>query len=411
VRIKLSWKKEWTGVLLLFLSLRLIYAAMGVYVALGPEPYRLAREPIFDTTLPLLRHDPLSEKLVNIWFRWDTGWYLKIAAQGYSAQDSSIAYLPLYPLSIRWLASWLGEDYLLSALLVSNLATLVALLLLYELVRGEDASQETATKSILSLLLFPTGFFLFAAYTESIFLACVLGAWLVARKGNWLPAGLLGALATLTRLQGVVLTPVLLWMVLSAGADQHGENPAAQVKVVWKMLTSRESRRRFLQGLKRLTWLGAFLPVLAFMAYSLWVQYAQLGGIQQALESHWSIQTVMPWTGFWKFLVRLFTQPHFFIDWIELSLFLPVMGLLILGFFKLKPVYSLYNWLTLSILFMRGTPPHLLDSFSRYYLSMFPLFILIGRIKNRKMQIVLWSLSFSLQLFLLRGFLDWRWVA
>jgi len=60
---------------------------------------------------------------------------------------------------------------------------------------------------------------------------------------------------------------------------------------------------------------------------------------------------------------------------------------------------------------MRGNPPHLLDSFSRYYLSMFPLFILIGQIKNRKMKIVLWSLSISLQLFLLRGFLDWRWVA
>lgn len=69
------------------------------------------------------------------------------------------------------------------------------------------------------------------------------------------------------------------------------------------------------------------------------MQYAQRGGIQLALENHWSIQTVMPWMGFWRFLERLFSQPHFFIDWIELSLFLPIMGLLILGFFKLKPAY------------------------------------------------------------------------
>src|SRR5207253_7773676 len=42
--------------------------------------------------------------LVNMWSRWDTGWYLEIAKSGYSYRPgypSSVAFFPLYPLLIR----------------------------------------------------------------------------------------------------------------------------------------------------------------------------------------------------------------------------------------------------------------------------------------------------------------------
>jgi VIT1/CCC1 family predicted Fe2+/Mn2+ transporter len=68
---------------------------------------------------------------------------------------------------------------------------------------------------------------------------------------------------------------------------------------------------------------------------------------------------------------------------------------------------------------MRSTPPHLLDSISRYFLTLFPAFIIVaqlapiinGSYRNRILRMVLWSVSIGLQIFLVMGFLDWRWIA
>ena len=96
-----------------------------------------------------------------------------------------------------------------------------------------------------------------------------------------------------------------------------------------------------------------------------------------------------------------------------------MLALLVVGLFRLNPALSLYNFLTLSLFFMRGTPPHLLDSFSRYFLGLFPAFIMVAQLatiiiaglRYRTLRAALWLISFGLQIFLLMGFLDWRWVA
>jgi hypothetical membrane protein len=119
----------------------------------------------------------------------------------------------------------------------------------------------------------------------------------------------------------------------------------------------------------------------------------------------------MPWEGFQLFLVRLVTTPRVFIDYIDLGILVVMLGVCIYASLRLDPAYSLYNWLSLGLLFMRGTPPHLLDSFSRYLLLLFPAFLVFGAIKNRRLALAFGILSFIVQLFLVMGFLDWRWVA
>ena len=127
--------------------------------------------------------------------------------------DGTVSYLPLYP----WLVGRLGSltgDFLLSALIVSNFAALSLFILFYEVARAEGLNARQAGIAVLSLALFPTAFFLIAAYTDALFLALALGAWLSARRKRWFLASLLSGLATLTRLQGALLTPVLglLWL-------------------------------------------------------------------------------------------------------------------------------------------------------------------------------------------------------
>src|SRR5439155_1595341 len=59
------------------------------------------------------------------------------------------------------------------------------------------------------LFIFPGSGALHMPFTESVFLALAIGSFLTARKDRWALAGLLGALACLTRINGLVLMPAL----------------------------------------------------------------------------------------------------------------------------------------------------------------------------------------------------------
>jgi Gpi18-like mannosyltransferase len=66
------------------------------------------------------------------------------------------------------------------------------------------------------LLLSPTAIFLAAGYTDALFLGFALPAWLAARRGHWLAAGLLVAGAASTRVTGVFLAVALAVEFLTA---------------------------------------------------------------------------------------------------------------------------------------------------------------------------------------------------
>jgi len=418
-RPRTFWKSQWTTILVLFLFFRCLYSLLGVLQASRPEPEPLSSGPVYDAAATLLKTDAISHALVNVWFRWDTVWYLKIAAFGYSPQDGTFAFMPLYP----WLARGLGAltgNYLLAALLISNLACLAALLLFYEVARGETRNKEVALWGTFFLVAFPSSFFLFTAYTDALFLALVLAAWLFARRDNWLVAGLLAALATLCRLQGALMSVVLLWMLLARvgligklweifkhkGHEVHEGTPNETVDKDFVPLRDLGVLR-----VKNFSWLATLLPALTFTSYTLWLRISGMGSIPATLEAFWGIRTVAPWTGFGLFLQRLFGGQRVFVDYVDFSLFLVMLALLGIGLFRLDPALSLYSLLTLALFFMRGTPPHLLDSFSRYFLGLFPAFIIIGGIRNRFLRLILLMLSIGLQIFLVMGYLDWRWIA
>ena len=80
--------------------------------------------------------------------------------------------------------------------------------LLYRLVRL-DHDAATANRTVWFLAIFPTAYILHIGYTESLFISLVLGAFLAARAGRWPLVALLGALACLTRVNGLLLIPAL----------------------------------------------------------------------------------------------------------------------------------------------------------------------------------------------------------
>ena len=394
--LRRSWKREWFLCLIIFVVMRLIASFLGYMVASGPEPEPLSSGPINIASESLLHQDWFSQQYINIWKRWDTDWYLKIAAFGYDPADGTVSYWPLYP----WLIGRLGAltgNFLLSALLISNLAVLAVFILLYEVAHVEGLTSEQAGSAVISLAVFPSAFFLFTAYTDALFLAFILSAWLAARRSHWLLAGLMGGFATLTRLQGALLVPVLGLLWLREAAGFHLLKPTT-----W---------RKSLTVLRDPSWLATLLPGLAFVGWNIHLNAAGLGNVTEMLAAHWGIHTVPPWIGIWLFFIRLFSTPRVFIDYVDLAALSVILILLTYGLRRLDPILSLYAWLSLALFFMRGTPPHLLDSFSRYMLAVFPAFLVMAEIPSQVVRVSLWIISFLLQIFLLMGFLDWRWVA
>jgi len=143
--------------------------------------------------------------------RWDTGFYVSIAEEGYFYEDvplPSVAFFPLYPLLMRVVSSVVG-DPLVAGILISNVALLLATMLFYRLV-AEEWGEPVADRAVWYWLIFPVAFFGTAVYSESLFLLCAIGSFYFARRGYWEVAALLGIGAAMTRLVGVILVPVLL---------------------------------------------------------------------------------------------------------------------------------------------------------------------------------------------------------
>ncbi len=137
--------------------------------------------------------------------RQDAAWFLRIATGGYLANDGSAAFFPLYPMAIRVVAWLPGIGPLGAALIVSNACFLGALVMLHGLTRLEGWSTDTARTTILFVAIFPTAFFFLAPYSESPFLLLSVSAFWFARRDRWALAGLMGALAALTRSIGLIL--------------------------------------------------------------------------------------------------------------------------------------------------------------------------------------------------------------
>ena len=157
--------------------------------------------------------------------RQDAVWYLRLADDGWSGDDASAAFFPLYPLTVRAVAWMLPGDELIAALLVSNVAFLGALLALFALT-ADAFGGRVARRAIVVVAFFPTAFFFLAPYTESLFLFLSILAFRAARWDHWGQVAVAGALAALTRSVGILLIPALLVEAFSAKSGRSGSRRA-----------------------------------------------------------------------------------------------------------------------------------------------------------------------------------------
>jgi hypothetical protein len=203
----IAWRAFWIS--------RLLIWAAGILAVLvfGAGTYRLLNPGLPDPS------ETLSGLLLSPANRWDAVFYLEIAQDGYADSAINAAFFPLYPLLIRAVGEPIdalglagAHPFEFAGLLVSLAAFIVALYLLHRLTDLE-LGPKAADNTVMLLALFPTSFFFSAIYTESVFLALSVGCVYSARRGWWWRAGALGALASATRSQGLVLLLPLMLML------------------------------------------------------------------------------------------------------------------------------------------------------------------------------------------------------
>jgi Mannosyltransferase (PIG-V) len=141
--------------------------------------------------------------MLRAWYSQDGAQFIYIAQHGYD-QWWRTAFFPLFPLLEHVLAPIFGGDYGLAGLVVSNVAFLGALVILRDLVE-RDFGADTAHRAIFYLAIFPTAFYFFAPYSESLYLCLSLGAFSSLRQRRWWLAGALGGVAALARSSAVLL--------------------------------------------------------------------------------------------------------------------------------------------------------------------------------------------------------------
>jgi 4-amino-4-deoxy-L-arabinose transferase-like glycosyltransferase len=146
-------------------------------------------------------------------FLWDGAWYQRILHHGYQpvpsgGGQSDTAFFPLLPWMTK-LAEWVVGSELVAALLVTSAASLAAVILVYEVVRVWKGDR-VARWAVVLLVAFPTSFYLWQYYSESLLLAASAGALLAVYRDRMALAGLCCALAAASRPPGVLIVPVVV---------------------------------------------------------------------------------------------------------------------------------------------------------------------------------------------------------
>lgn len=339
-----------------------------------------------------------SDPLLNLLARWDTGWYLTIARDGYGWSgrtdiEQNIVFFPAYPLLMRAAGELLGGRLLLGGLAVSLASFLGAMAYMYGLARRQ-VDRETAVAALALLACYPYAVFYSAVYTESLFLLCMTGALYHFGRTEWLRAGGWGLLAGLARPNGFVLSLPLACMALAPLLS--GVGPGLR----W-FVTGREDRaeggvRRVLEGLAAAAMPGVGL--LVFLAFNYWLTGDPFTWMRAVAAWGRSIPGAGPFAG------ALSVAPRTPQDMCNAAAVLFAAVMIIPVTWRFGAPYGLLTVVALAPSFLSGG----LESIGRYTSVVFPLFLGLAAVTGPRARLALIIVFAVLQALAAVMFFTWR---
>ncbi len=323
------------------------------------------------------------------WARWDSNWYASIATDGYILQDgnSNVTFFPLYPLLIKILNLVLYIDVLWAGFLISIISAILSLFYLYKLIQI-DFDAKHVKKCLIFLLFLPAAFFFISTYTESLFMLLIILSFYLARNNKWLLASIFALLASITRIPGILLFPVLIVEYLA----QH-EYKLNKIRKDFIYLFSIP--------------LG-LVTLMIFYWYKFNDALIFLHNQSTYLRSFtWPHEVIK------SYIYTILINPNevvselYWILIIDLTMLILFLLLAIIAFKKLRLSYSIFLLLNILILIFTGT----LSGMSRYVLPLFPAVILFGFLNNKILRSLILIIFGLTQVYLIARFVNWYWVA
>lgn len=318
-----------------------------------------------------------------IWERMTTAGdaphYLFLAKEGYQSsgeKENLIVFYPLYPMMIRILARcFLFQNYELAGIIISQLSTGAAAVFLYRLLRL-DYKEEPSVDAVFLFLTYPFMMFTMGVFTEGIFLALSIAALYFIRKHAWVKVGILGMLASLCRIQGVLLLVPAAYELIVMLAEKGPE---------WK------------QFLNRRQWMLPLMPV-GFFAYLI-LNFIKQGDCFSFMKH----QSAPPWYQSIQWINANLTKDYgmameyrvlgYFIYWVQILLFFIAIFTLLYGVRKkVRTSIIVYGGIYTCFCYLSGW----LISGARYMLSCIPLFIVYTAIDNKFTRKIILTLSAAL---------------
>lgn len=230
-------RAAWPAAFFVGLAAVLVLVMWQSSTHLSPVEAALETTPEIDT----------GREVLTPWLYWDSGFYRRIAEDGYPERDvvvfeergeSLVAFFPGYPALVRAVTGVTG-DVGLSAILATLGAGLALALVANRWFSGA-VGEEGGRWATAALFLFPWSFVIVAAgYSEALFLLAAMGAFTLVEADRPVAAGIVGAVASATRAVGIgVVVGLMVLMLQRRGAlSRRGWRPV----VDWSRLRRRDA--------------------------------------------------------------------------------------------------------------------------------------------------------------------------
>ncbi len=313
--------------------------------------------------------------LAGGWCRFDCGWYVGIAEQGYfynPGYESSVAFFPGYPMAARGLGNIIG-DIPLAVIITSWLSGFGAVIAYAAWCTGR-LDRRVATWSVAVLLLYPYGFFLFGAgYGDGLFLALAVSAFLLLERDHLFLAALAGALAGATRSIGIVIFVSMVLVII----DRRGGMPMRAPDSGWlaKLGLPASVSLKVLRGRDAFL----FIALLGPIGWSLFLNNRFGDGfayvtVQEAWKQKAGPET---WLKFDLFRELANGQDIYYVGsrLIQAGLLVVLLALLPLVAKKLGPGYAAYSAAAVLLAALSNKD---FQSVGRYAIAAFPIFVVVG---------------------------------
>ncbi len=321
--------------------------------------------------------------LENPWFRWDSVWYVRIAKDSFFSVDGRMAYAPMYPFIVGLVGRVIGGNYLLAGLLVSSVSLIGACFLLFAEFQ-QFADKATADRAVRYFLHFPSVFFLFGAYSESLFILLLVLTWRAARKEDWLQTGIWGSFAILTRFVFIII--------------------ALPLALLWFQTKGKHK----IQALFSLS----LIPI-SFLGWNLFAKWQYGRFFWEETSRFWNSHNSWSIAGVWNNFKEIFL-PGLQLATVYLNLFVALLFIIltIMAFRRFPAEYGLLMVGLLVIPLFRVKSTGLLQSVSRYVLSIFPGYLILAEWGNNRWFHRIWTVvSITLLLLLSSIFFMGGWIA